>query len=63
MGSSRRTFFQDALLFGAGLLGLNARPAASEAWSEGKKPDRRESRQKPAEMYFDIILYEVVVVI
>src|SRR6516164_3831565 len=45
---SRRTFFQDALLFGAGLLGINARSAAPEAWSDGKKPYRRESRSKPS---------------
>ena len=48
MGSSRRTFFQDALLFGAGLLGLNARSAAREASGEEKKPDRRGSSPKPA---------------
>jgi FtsP/CotA-like multicopper oxidase with cupredoxin domain len=40
MGSSRRSFFQDALLFGAGLFG-SARLAAAEAGSGEEKQKRR----------------------
>ena len=37
MGSSRRTFFQDALLLGAGLFGMNARLSAAERQRQEKK--------------------------
>jgi FtsP/CotA-like multicopper oxidase with cupredoxin domain len=40
MGSSRRSFFQDALLFGAGLFG-SARLAAAEAGGDEEKQKRR----------------------
>ena len=36
MGSSRRTFFQDALLLGAGLFGMNARLSAAERQRQEK---------------------------
>jgi FtsP/CotA-like multicopper oxidase with cupredoxin domain len=41
MSSSRRSFFQDALLFGAGLFGLSARLRAAEGAETPEKPKHR----------------------
>ena len=47
MSNSRRNFFQDAMLFGAGLFGLNARLSDAE-----EPPGSQTQRRRPAEKSF-----------
>ena len=59
MGSSRRTFFQDALLFAAGLFGVNARVVA-EPQSQEKKAYRRPiSSKQPAREHVTMVTPDV----
>jgi manganese oxidase len=49
MSTSRRNFFQDAMVFGAGLLGLTARlSSAASATKDGSKSRRRAAANAPA---------------